>query len=59
MGVALARSDHLPEARHALECSLSLEPGFAAAKDDLARLNGRQPSTDAQAQIAAPCKSAQ
>ncbi|QTN21203.1 trypsin-like peptidase domain-containing protein [Rhizobacter sp. AJA081-3] len=36
LGTALARQDRLPEARLALECSLSLEPARAAARERLA-----------------------
>jgi hypothetical protein len=36
LGTALARQDRLPQARLALECSLSLEPARAAARERLA-----------------------
>jgi hypothetical protein len=41
LGSALARQDRLPEARLALECSLSLEPARAAARERLADVANR------------------
>ena len=42
MGVALDQMDRLPEAQRALECSLAIEPGSAAARARLAPLHLRQ-----------------
>jgi hypothetical protein len=41
LGTALARQDRLPQARLALECSLSLEPARAAARERLADVSAR------------------
>jgi hypothetical protein len=41
LGTALARQDRLPQARLALECSLSLEPARAAARERLAEVATR------------------
>lgn len=41
LGTALSRLDRLPEARLALECSLSLEPARAAARERLADVANR------------------
>jgi tetratricopeptide (TPR) repeat protein len=41
LGTALARQDRLREARVALECSLSLEPARAAARERLADVANR------------------
>ena len=42
MGVALDQMDQVPEAQRALECSLAIEPGSAAARARLAPLYVRQ-----------------
>lgn len=56
MGTALARQNRLPEARAALECSLDLEPSFAAARERLAAVNAGQSLTVAQApRTSSPC----
>ncbi len=44
MGVALDQMDQLPQAQRALECSLAIEPGSAAANARLAPLYLRQQS---------------
>ena len=53
MGVALDQMDRLPEALRALECSLAIEPGSAAARARLAPLYVRQ-ALAAQANRARP-----
>ncbi len=52
LGTALARQDRLPEARLALECSLSLEPARAAARERLADVATRGA---AAAPVPKPC----
>ena len=58
MGVALDQMDQLPQAQRALECSLAIEPGSAAAKARLAPLYQRQqvagPATRAAATVVTP-----
>jgi serine protease Do len=51
MGVALAQMDRLPEAQHALECSLAIEPASTAAWARLAPVYGRQGQIERAAQI--------
>lgn len=51
MGVALAQMNRLPEAQHALECSLAIEPASTAAWARLAPLYGRQGQTERGSQI--------
>ena len=51
MGVALAQMNRLPEAQHALECSLAIEPGSTAAWARLAPVVGRQGQTERATQI--------
>ena len=51
MGVALAQLDRLPEAQHALECSLAIEPGSTAAWSRLAPVYGRQGQRERATQI--------
>ena len=43
LGAALEHLDRLPEARRALECCLSLEPGHAIARRQLEAVAARQP----------------
>ena len=51
MGVALAQMNRLPEAQHALECSLAIEPASTAAWARLAPVYSRQGQTERAAQI--------
>jgi serine protease Do len=51
MGVALAQMNRLPEAQHALECSLAIEPASTAAWARLAPVYGRQGQTERASQI--------
>ncbi len=51
MGVALAQMNQLPEARHALECSLAIEPASTTAWAWLAPVYRRQGQTERAAQI--------
>jgi hypothetical protein len=51
MGVALAQMNRLPEAQHALECSLAIEPALTAAWARLAPVYGRQGQTERASQI--------
>jgi serine protease Do len=51
MGVALAQMNRLPEAQHALECSLAIEPASAAAWTRLAPVYARQGQIERAAQI--------
>jgi Flp pilus assembly protein TadD len=51
MGVALAQMNRLPEAQHALECSLAIEPALTAAWAQLAPVYGRQGQTERASQI--------
>ncbi len=51
MGLALAQLGRLPEAQRALECSLAIEPGSAAAWARLAPVYGQQGQADRAAQI--------
>jgi tetratricopeptide (TPR) repeat protein len=51
MGVALAQMNRLPEAQHALECSLAIEPASTAAWAQLAPVYGRQGQIERASQI--------
>jgi hypothetical protein len=51
MGVALAQMNRLPEAEHALECSLAIEPASTAAWARLVPVYGRQGQTERASQI--------
>jgi hypothetical protein len=51
LGVALAQMNRLPEAQHALECSLAIEPASAAAWARLAPVYGRLGQTERAAHI--------
>ena len=51
MGVALARMNRLPEAQHALECSLAIEPASTAAWALLAPVYSKQGQTERAAKI--------
>jgi serine protease Do len=51
MGVALAQMNRLPEAQHALECSLAIEPAATAAWARLAPVYARQGQTERAAQV--------
>ena len=51
MGVALAQMDRLPEAQHALECALAIEPASAAAWARLAPVYSRQGQTERASRI--------
>jgi tetratricopeptide (TPR) repeat protein len=51
MGVALAQMNHLPEAEHALKCSLAIEPASTAAWAWLAPVYRRQGQAERAAQI--------
>jgi hypothetical protein len=51
MGVALAQMNRLPEAQHALECSLANEPASTAAWARLVPVYARQGQTELAAQI--------
>ena len=45
LGLAFDRQDLLREARHALECSLAIEPDFESARAELERLSRRHDPT--------------
>lgn len=51
MGVALAQMNRLPEAQHALECSLGIEPAFTAAWARLVLVYGAQGQTERASQV--------
>jgi serine protease Do len=51
MGVALTKLNRLPEAQHALACSLAIEPASSTARARLAPVIGGQAQTDQAAQI--------
>lgn len=51
LGVALEQMNRLPEAQHALECSLAIEPSYTAASARLALVYGRQGLIERAAQI--------
>lgn len=51
MGVALAQMNRLPEAQHALECSLAIEPASTAAWARLAPVYARQGQIERASQI--------
>ena len=46
LGLALAQTDRLPEARQALECALAIAPAFPFASARLASVNARQGLAD-------------